>query len=104
MENTRHFENLRHPQTLHKEIKLMCGRRPSAKVRAIMCRAKGWKDPLSDQPDIDFRPKGKFRAEPQRYLDTSAVLLDHGLTFPEALELGAPREDDSDDDVDPDMV
>ncbi|CAK0897606.1 unnamed protein product [Prorocentrum cordatum] len=103
-ENTRHFSKLRHPQSLHKDIALLDARRPTARVRTLVCKSKGWRDPLMDAPEVVFRPKGRVRAEPQRYLGTSLILKDYGLFYPEALELGAPRESDSDDDVDTDMV
>eukprot|EP00959_Pyramimonas_sp_CCMP1952_P410840 8610000-Pyramimonas_sp.AAC.1 len=68
----------------------MGARRPPARARAPACKSKGWRGPLRDELEIVYRPKVRVRAEPQRHLDTSAILKDYGLLYPEALELGAP--------------
>ena len=105
VENLRHFNNRRHPQSCKKHIKLMDPCRPTADSRAKVCKAKKWQDPLVLGASARERTTTKRGPTlPQRLLDTVAICNDCGLSYDELIKLGEAKAEDADEEFDFDAM
>ena len=88
VENTKHFENLRHPQSSKTDVKLDGPHRPTAATRKLMCRLlKKWTDPLVDNVAVaPVAARANTNVPESKYLDTPRVLKSYGLSYEQVLD------------------